>query len=375
MSMPSERVASLLNESEPVSVRSSGRASQWRPRLEAFAVPVAALLVSLVLFGIFIAFTGRNPFEVYATLYKGAFGSWFSWQNTLLRAAPIMLTALCTALPARAGLVVIGAEGAVVVGGLFAALTGISLNGASPWFVIAAMMTAAMVTGGAWVAVSGALKVYRGVNETISSLLLNYIAIAVLNFLVIGMLKDPATLNKPSTYPIGDANMIGALGNSSIHWGLAWGVALCGLLWLVVRRTPFGFALDIVGGNVRAAQVCGLPVARLIVTACFIGGAAAGLAGAIEVAAVHGRANASLNAGYGYAGILVAFMARHNPLAIIPVAILLGGIRASSGVLQRTHDLPDATVLVLQGIIFVVILASEAYYGRWRWFNKTSEAT
>lgn len=356
-------------------MRSSGRASQWRPRLEAFAVPVAALLVSLVLFGIFIAFTGRNPFEVYATLYKGAFGSWFSWQNTLLRAAPIMLTALCTALPARAGLVVIGAEGAVVVGGLFAALTGISLNGASPWFVIAAMMTAAMLTGGAWVAVSGALKVYRGVNETISSLLLNYIAIAVLNFLVIGMLKDPATLNKPSTYPIGDANMIGALGSSSIHWGLAWGIALCGLLWLVVRRTPFGFALDIVGGNVRAAQVCGLPVARLIVTACFIGGAAAGLAGAIEVAAVHGRANASLNAGYGYAGILVAFMARHNPLAIIPVAILLGGIRASSGVLQRTHDLPDATVLVLQGIIFVVILASEAYYGRWRWFNKPSEAT
>ena len=93
----------------------------------------------------------------------------------------------------------------------------------------------------------------------------------------------------------------------------------------------------------------------------------------IEVAAVHGRANTSLNAGYGYAGILVAFLARHNPLAIIPVAILLGGIRASGGVLQRAHDLPDATTLVLQGIIFVVILASEALYGRLRWLQPKAQ--
>ena len=106
-----------------------------------------------------------------------------------------------------------------------------------------------------------------------------------------------------------------------------------------------------------------------MVITCFLAGAAAGIAGTIEVAAVQGRANTSLNAGYGYAGILVAFLARHNPMAIIPVAILLGGIRASSGLLQRSHDLPDATALVLQGIIFIVILASEAFYGRVKWFQ------
>lgn len=352
--------------------------SAVEPRLaaliEACAIPVLAFAVALILFGFFVALAGHNPFEVYATIYRGAFGSWFSWQNTLLRAAPIMLTALCTALPARAGLVVIGAEGAVVLGGLSAALTGIALNGLPPFFVLSSMMLAAIVIGGLWVGAAGALKHYRGVNETISSLLLNFIAIAVLNFLVFGMLKDPETLNKPSTYPIGDENMIGAIGESSIHWGLAIGLILCVLFWVLARRTPFGFSLDIVGGNVRAAQVSGLPVGRLIVMACILGGAAAGIAGAIEVAAVHGRANASLNAGYGYAGILVAFMARHNPLAIIPVAILLGGIRASSGVLQRAHDLPDATVLVLQGLVFVTILASEMYYGRWRWFSNKKAA-
>jgi len=116
-------------------------------------------------------------------------------------------------------------------------------------------------------------------------------------------------------------------------------------------------------------------VGALVLASCFIGGAAAGLAGMVEVAAVHGSANASLIAGYGYAGILVAFIARQNPLAVIPVAILLGGLNASGGMLQRRLDLPDATVLVLQGIAFMVILAAETLYGRIRWFQPRGEPT
>lgn len=345
-----------------------------KAHLEAVAIPFGALLVSLLLFGMFIAIGGVNPLDVFASIYRGAFGSWFAWQDTLVRAAPLMLTALCTALPARAGLIVIGGEGAVVAGGFSAALTGIALNSIFPPFmVITCMLLAGALAGSVWIGAVGALRHYRGVNETISSLLLNYIAIALLNFFVVGMLKDPETLNKPSTYPIGDSNMLGAMGDSSIHWGLGIGIIICSVLWFLMRRTTFGFAVDVVGGNVRAAQLTGLPVGRLIVMACALGGAAAGIAGMIEVAAVHGRANTSLNAGYGYAGILVAFLARHNPLAIIPVAILLGGIRASGGVLQRAHDLPDATTLVLQGIIFVVILASEALYGRLRWLQPKAQ--
>lgn len=345
-----------------------------KAHFEAVAIPVGALLVSLLLFGVFIAIGGVNPLDVFASIYRGAFGSWFAWQDTLVRAAPLMLTALCTALPARAGLIVIGGEGAVVAGGFCAALIGIALNGIFPPFVVmTSMLLAGALAGSVWIGAVGALRHYRGVNETISSLLLNYIAIALLNFFVVGMLKDPETLNKPSTYPIGDSNMLGAMGDSSIHWGLGIGIIICSVLWFLMRRTTFGFAVDVVGGNVRAAQLTGLPVGRLIVMACALGGAAAGIAGMIEVAAVHGRANTSLNAGYGYAGILVAFLARHNPLAIIPVAILLGGIRASGGVLQRAHDLPDATTLVLQGIIFVVILASEALYGRLRWLQPKAQ--
>jgi simple sugar transport system permease protein len=141
-------------------------------------------------------------------------------------------------------------------------------------------------------------------------------------------------------------------------------------MYVLVRHTTWGFALRIVGGNARAARLAGLPVGALVLLACALGGAAAGLAGMVEVAAVHGSANASLIAGYGYGGILIAFIARQNALAVLPVAALVGGIAASGGMLQRRLDLPDATVLVLQGVAFVTILASEALYGRLRVFQR-----
>jgi ABC-type uncharacterized transport system permease subunit len=330
------------------------------------AVPVIAFTAALALFGIFIGLTGRNPLAVYYQMYRGSFGTWFSFQNTLLRAAPLMLTALATALPLRLGLVGLGGEGAMVMGGLAAAAAALGLghHGAGPTTMKAGMLLAGALVGGLWIALAGTLRAYRGVNETISTLLLNYIAIALLNHIVEGPLRDPASLNKPSTPPIGDDNMLGNLPGLDVHWGLAWGLAACLITWFLMNRTTFGFAARMVGGNVRAALLNGLPVGRLIVIATFIGGLGAGLAGSIEVAAIHGTANASLVTGYGYTGVLVAFIARGNPLAVIPVSLILGGIGASGGLLQRLFDLPDATVNVLQGILFISILFSETFYGR-----------
>ena len=336
--------------------------------LERIAVSALALLASAVLFGLLLIFyAGVDPFEAYALMYQGAFGSWFSFQNTLTRAAPLILVALCTALPARLGLMIIGNEGALVLGGLAAAAMGVAVSSAPSLIVQLAMATAAMVAGGAWISLAGGLRQYRGVNETISSLLLTYIAIALMNHFVEGPLRDPASLNKPSTHSIGDANMIGTIGGADVHWGLALGIVACLVCWLVLRFTTWGFAMQVIGGNPKTARMMGLDVGRYVLVACAAGGAAAGLAGMVEVAAVHGKANASLAVGYGFTGILVSFLARHHPLAIIPVAILLGGIGASGGLLQRRLDLPDAAVVVLQGIIFVSILASETLYGRsWR---------
>ncbi|HYQ42298.1 MAG TPA: ABC transporter permease [Polyangiaceae bacterium] len=333
-------------------------------RFEPLLISLGALFVASVLFGIFLAFDGLNPLDVYEVMFRGAFGTWFSFQNTLQRSAPLMLTALCTALPAQLGMVVIGGEGALVVGGVSAAVVGLALSHSSPYVVLTSMLLAGAIAGGAWIAAVGALRAYRGVNETISSLLLSYIAIALMNHLVEGALRDPQSLNKPATRHIGEVNMLGPMPGMDVHWGLFYGVVACLVTYVLMKRTVFGFAASMTGGNLRAALLSGLRVRSLTILTCFLAGAAAGVAGMVEVAAVHGRANASLVAGYGYTGILVAFVARQNPLGVIPVALILGGIGASGGLLQRNFNLPDATVNVLQGILFMVILASETLYGR-----------
>ncbi len=306
---------------------------------------------------------GVSPIDVWVLLFKGAFGDWYSWQNTLQRAAPLMLTALCVAIPARAGLVIIGGEGALVLGGLACAVLPyvmpLPANIAGTLLVCAAGAAA----GAAWVALAGWLRQARGINETISSLLLAYVAIGLFKHFVEGVLRDPSSLNKPSTFSLAEGMRIGGIAGSDVHWGFALGVLVCVLLGLWLRWTPSGFAVLVVGGNLRTAQLVGLPANQLVLTACAVGGACAGLAGAVEVVAVHTNANASLIAGYGYAGILVSFMARHNPIGIIPVAILFGGFGAAGSLLQRRLGLPDASVLVLQGIAFVLILASEALRG------------
>ena len=332
--------------------------------LGALRVPVAAFGAALIAFGLFMAVIGRNPLAIYQQMWRGSFGTWFSFQNTLLRAAPLMLTALATAVPGRLGLVVLGGEGAMVIGGLGAAVMGVQMHAHGPLVVAGSMLLVGALLGGTWIAIGGALRAYRGVNETIATLLLNYVAIALLNHFVEGALRDPASLNKPSTLPIGDDNMIGNLPGLDVHWGLAWALGACLVAWFLMHRTLFGFAARVAGGNVRAALLNGLPVARLIVIATFLGGMCAGVAGSLEVAAIHGTANASLVTGYGYTGVLVAFIARQNALAVIPVSILIGGISASGGLLQRGFDLPDATVNVLQGILFISILLSETLHGR-----------
>ncbi|WP_430912362.1 ABC transporter permease [Methylobacterium sp. sgz302541] len=367
----------MVAEAAPAGVTGIGRTASrglqvraWIARhSESVAIPVGAALVGFALFGVFLALLGKSPLQLVEIVYRGGFGSSFALGNSLQRAAPLLFAGLCVALPARLGLVVIGGEGAIVLGGLAAAAVAPALSGLPPALAIALMALASALVGAVWIGSVGWLQAYRGVNATISSLLLSYIAIALANHLIEGPLRDPSSLNKPSTYPLGDAFMIGPMPLIGVHWGLGCGVLACLVAYMLMDRTTLGFAARIAGGNVRAAQIQGLPVGRLIVGFTALGGAFAALAGFFEVVAVQGTANATLVAGYGYTGILVAFLARQNPLAIVPVAFLLGGIEASSGLIQRRMQLPDATVLVLEGLLFLVVLMSETLYGRFKVFS------
>ena len=356
------------------SIKSEANNLQLLRFAESIVIPVGALIASALVFAVFLLIIGKDPIEFYSLIWTGGFGSSFSFQNSLQRAAPLILTGLAFAIPARIGLTMIGGEGALVLGGFAAAAIAIPLvsAGVTPFLTLPVMALSGMLVGGLWVGFTGWLKHARGVNETIASLLMSYIAIAIMNFFVEGVLRDPASANKPSTMPIGDAYRIGSMPGTDVHWGLAAGIFLAVVLWLLMSRTTFGFAARMTGGNTRAAKAQGLPVGWLMVVCCMIAGACAGLAGFFEVAAIHGQANASLVAGYGFTGILVSFLARHNPLAVVPVAILFGALAAAGGVIQRRMGMPDATVLVLQGTMFVILLVSETFYGRFKIFTPKS---
>jgi general nucleoside transport system permease protein len=362
----------VLEPAASVTLHRGKSSFRWRSKLEAVLIPTGAIVVSLIAFGVFCLFAGADPFAVYASIYKAAFGSWYSFQNTLVRAAPLMLCSLCTAIPYRLGLVMIGNEGALVIGGLCATVAGLQLPKASPLVVHVVMAAVGMVAGGLWITISGALKYYRGVNETISSLLMNYVAIAILNQAINTWIRDPSSLNKPASYPIPDEQMLQPIGDTTIHWGLVFGLIACVGAWLLLNQTTLGFQIRAIGGNVRAAQIAGIPVGGITLITCFLAGACPGLAGMVEVAAIHGRANESLNAWYGYSGILVAFLARQNPLGCVLISTLLGGLLASGGILQRDHHLPDAAIMVFQGLVFLVILFSESLYGRFKFPGKSS---
>jgi ABC-type uncharacterized transport system permease subunit len=351
---------------------------KWRNLAETLFITVAAIVLSMVLFGVFIAvYNQKSPVDLYRWMYVGGFGTRLAWERALTEAAPLILTALCTALPARLGLIVIGGEGALAAGGLASVSVGLALGGMPALSVQIAMIAAGMLAGGLTIVLAGALSHWRGVNATISSLLIAYIVIAVFKFAVEGPmrdLEDPDSLNTPSTKKLAEDLWIGKIPGLGVHWGLLYGVVFAVFSYILMYHTTFGFAAQMAGGNVRAAQASGLPVGRLVVITCMLGGAAAGLAGMIEIAADAHQANANLFsgngfAGYGFTGILVSFIARHHPLGILPVAVLFGALDGCSGTLQQKMQISDASVKVLMGTIFVLILSFETLYGRFRVFQ------
>jgi len=324
----------------------------WLRRAAAWVtLTLSALLVSLLLFGGIIALAGVDVGAAYAALSQGAVAAVTDWRSTGQHAAPLMLTALCVALPARLGLLVVGGEGALALGGVAALSTGMMLLGAPVGVTQLGMTLAAMATGGIWTALAGGLRYYRGVNETLGSLILAYAGIAIAECIL--------AASSPVEHAAARHDLAAA---ADLSLELLCGVTACILAHLLIQRTPFGFAVRAAGGNPRAARSVGLPLGRLVLLTCFIGGAAAGLAGLAETATLRTMTDRSLLAGYGCSGIVVAFIARHQPLAIIPAALLLGVIKVSTETLQFHSGLPDTTMLVLQAIVFTTILAGSAVF-------------
>ncbi len=338
------------------------------------AAPFAAVAFTLVVCSLLVAWAGAPVGRAYVLLLEGGFGSRFAVSETLTRATPLILTGLAVAVAFRAKLYNIGAEGQLYVGALAAvAVGGLSGSGTLPLPAVAMfvlMFAAAMAAGALLLLGPALLKMRFGVDEVVTTLLLNFIALLFVSLLLDGPMKDPAAMGWPQSLALpAELELAKLAERSRVHTGLLIALALAVLVWVVNRFTAFGFELRAVGANARAAAFAGMPVQTVVVKTALLSGALAGLAGCIEVAGRAGYVTLDMSPGYGYSGIVIAMLAQLNPLAVVAAAVFVAGVLVGADSMSRTIAVPTyiADVIVATSLIAMLVATMLARYRlRWR---------
>lgn len=338
------------------------RTSVSRPL--AIALPIAAVVSALCVGGLFLLLAGLDPATAYGHMLRASFGDLYGLSDTLVRATPLLLCGLGAAVAFRARLWNIGGEGQLLLGAWAAVGVALHLLPAStprPLMWIAMLIAAAGV-GALWAGLCAVLRLAVGVSELLSSLMLNYVALLALRYFVFGPWSEGGFALTPQLPRSAWLPRLADLQTTSprftgvtVHLGFVLAVAMALVLALLLGRSRFGYRLRVLGANPRAAASAGLPVRRDMLAALLLSGALAGLAGMSEVAGVVHRLSDRFSPGYGFTAIIVAWLARLSPLAIVPVAILFGGLLVGGQEIQ-----PSGIPQMLQGVLLLVMLASEA---------------
>jgi simple sugar transport system permease protein len=330
----------------PPAVRQLGR---W-------AVAVAG---ALAVFGLLMAAKGVDPLDGYRAMWTSLLTT-TSISAVLVRSTPLVLAALAVAIPARAGMVNVGGQGQLLVGGIAAAGAALALDGQVPGTVaLVVALVAGALGGAAWAGVAALLRQLVGINEAVTTLLLNYVALNLLYFLIYDPWKDRAGSGQPATRPLPVAERLPLLW-STVHVGLVIALVAAVAVWWLLRSTRLGFQLRVVGGNAEAARRAGLPVTALVVGAMLLGGALAGLGGAAQLAGAELKLRPGFLDSYGYVAFLASWLARHDPPKVAAAAVLLAAIGVSGGSLQIDAGLPAATVNVLMALLLLAVFGFRA---------------
>jgi len=344
-----DRRGGWLNALVPSAARS--------PRTQEVLRFVVALTTALFGFGLVLLVQGRNPLSAYADMFGFTLGGAYGRSEVLVVMIPVLLCALAVAVPARVGLVNVGAEGQLYLGAWLASWAALSFTNLPPWVLLPFMLLLGLVGGGLWALIPAFLRSRGWLNETISTLLLNYVAVLIVQFSVFGPWKDPRSANFPQSQEFVPAAQLPTFGDTRLHAGIIFALVAVGLLFFILRRTRWGYEMQAIGGNPEASRRAGIPIAVYIILALTIGGALAGLAGFGEVSAIQGRLRPSLSPGYGFIGFLVSWLAGHNPLVIVVMALLLAVLTAGGDALQINQHLPFASVNLLMALTLFVVLA------------------
>jgi ABC-type uncharacterized transport system permease subunit len=318
--------------------------------------PVAALALSAAFIALILLALGGSPVAVSAALWEGAFGNWLAATDTLVKATPLVFTGLAVSIAFSGSLWNIGAEGQLLMGALGAGALGIALDGWPRALAVAMVLIAGAAGGALWGAIGGWLRERREVNEVISTIMLNFVAVQLLSYAVHGPLIEPSR-SYPKSPPIARAAQMWTFAPPSrLNAGmiLAAVLALAGWLWLFHSRS--GFEVRAMGRNRRAAAFFGIPVARLGVVTMALSGALAGLGGAVQVSAITHRLYESFSPGWGYEAIAVALVARLNPLGVMLTALLFGALDNGSQAMQRSQGVSPVLVQVIQGMVILILL-------------------
>lgn len=333
------------------------------------AAPFVAVAFTLAVASLLVAWAGAPVVRAYALLLDGAFGSRFAITETLTRATPLVFTGLAAAVAFRARLFNIGAEGQLYAGALAAVAVG-GLHGGSgfdapAWLLFPLMMAAAMAAGAALLLGPALMKARLGVDEVVTTLLLNFIVLLFVSLMLDGPMKDPAAMGWPQSVALQDALQLDKLiERSRVHTGLVAALALAAALALLLQRTTTGLEIRAVGANPRAAAFAGMPVGRVTVKVALLSGALAGLAGAVEVAGRTGYVTLDMSPGYGYSGIVIAMLAGLNPLGVVVAAVFVAGMLVGADSMSRELGVPTyiADVIVAVSLIAMLVAALLAQY-------------
>jgi len=324
-------------------------------------VPVVSFLVSLFLTGILLLIFKTNPFRTFAAMFQGAFGSWINFTETLVKAIPLMLTGLGVTIAFRLRFWNIGAEGQLTFGGVAATWVALFWSPFLPtWMLLPTVILAGALAGALWAGIPAILKTRLNVDETLVTLMLNYVAILFAEGLYYGAWRDPEGYGFPGTKLFPQAAWLPRFSGRA-HDGLFIAIVLGLILWVVLNRSKWGFELNMIGNNQKAARCLGVNVKRNIVLALLLSGALSGLAGASEVTAISHRLQQGLSIGYGYTAIIVAWLSQLNPVAALFVAVLMAGLLVGGDQVQMMMGLPAAMGLVLQGMILFPMLAGSLF--------------
>jgi ABC-type uncharacterized transport system permease subunit len=317
----------------------------------------AAYAGALVLFGAFVLTKGANPLHVYAEMWRSTVLDTTSLGQVLVKAAPLILAGLAVAVPAKAGLVNVGGEGQVVMGTIGAAGAALALDGRLPGgAMVVVMALAAMSAGALWAGIAAVLRLTVKINEAITTLLLNYVAIDLFLYLIYQPWKDRHGSGQPATRELVAGARLPLLGASRVHVGIVIALVATALIWGLMRWTSWGFRLRVVGGNPEAARRAGLPVPALLLSAMLVGGALAGLGGMVHFAGAEFKLRPGMTLNFGYIAFLAAWLARHDPVKVAGAALLLALIAIGGDSLQLDSGLPAAAVNVLMGLVLVAVM-------------------